>query len=343
MKILVRGTNWIGDAVMSVPAMRRLRTSFPEASITLLTREWAEGIFRDADFIDDVIKIHSGRSALRSVAEQVSSPRKRAFDLAVVLPNSFDSALAARLARVRRVFGYAANGRRFLLTDPVPVPEWKRQKNEVFYYLNLIEAVERAFDKQSPSTETGYLPLPVNEKRKASARAFLADRGVDLSRSIVALAAGSKNSRAKRWGALKFAELADNLVRRTKASVIIIGAADEADVSAEVVAAASERIFDFTGKTDLAGAASILSVCSLLVSNDMGLAHLAPAGGTPAVVIFGPTNPVTTGPFDPKSVVVKIDVECSPCMLRDCPIDHRCMSGISVETVFRKAAEFLAD
>lgn len=342
MKILVRGTNWIGDAVMSVPALRRLRTSFPEAEISLLTRGWAEGIFRDADFIDDIITIDSDKSRVASVIEQASAARKHSFDIAVLLPNSFESALAARLSGAERVFGYATDGRGILLTDKIGVPQWKNSRHEVFYYLNLVEAVEQAFGRASAGQIANAGPiLPVSEERKASARTILANSGVDPSRPTVAIAAGSKNSRAKRWGVSKFAELADMLARRSNVNVILVGAPEEAAISADVRTAASGPLIDITGKTNLADAAAVLAVCDLLVSNDMGLAHLAPAGGTPAIVVFGPTNSVTTGPFDERSAVVRVDVECSPCMLRDCPIDHRCMTRISVETVYAKAAEYL--
>ena len=341
MKILVRGTNWIGDAVMSVPALRRLRRSFPEAEITLLTRDWAEGIFREADFLDRIITVGSGRSPVRSVIEQAAAARKYNFDVAVILPNSFESALASRLSRVRRVFGYATDGRRMLLSDSLDVPSWKASRHEIFYYLNLVEAVENAFGR-SQAAETGSETLlPVSEKRQLAARKILKENGVDLSRPIVALAAGSKNSRAKRWGVLKYAELADRLLRERTVNVVLVGAPEEQIVSAEVRASAQEQLIDITGKTNLADAAAVLSVSDLLISNDMGLAHLAPAGGTPAIVIFGPTNEVTTGPFDERSAVMRVEVECSPCMLRDCPIDHRCMTRISVDSVLDKAKELL--
>ena len=342
MNILVRGTNWIGDAVMSVPALRRLRRSFPNAKITLLTRDWAEGIFGDADFLDEIVTIRSGRSAVRSVIEQVSAIRSHKFDLAIVLPNSFESALGARLSRAGRVFGYATDGRGFLLTDRAAVPEWKNSRHEVFYYLNLVEAVERAYGIDPASDVPFNEPnLPVSEERKADARAILSQQGVDLSRPTVALAAGSKNSRAKRWDTAKFSELADALVSRAGANVILIGAPDEAETSLAVRAGSIQPLVDLTGKTGLGEAAAILAVSDLLVSNDMGLAHLAPAAGTPTIVIFGPTNPVTTGPLHENSSVVRVDVECSPCMLRECPIDHRCMTRISVESVFSRAVEFI--
>jgi heptosyltransferase-2 len=326
---------------MSVPALRRLRGSFRDAEITLLTRDWAEGIFRDADFIDRIVAVRSDASAVASVYEQASVTRKENFDAAIVLPNSFESALAARLSGAKRSIGYATDGRGFLLTDSVEVPAWKSERHEVFYYLNLIEAAERALlgtIRDEAEIDSG---LPVSDERKNSAREFLSLNGVDLSRPTVAIAAGSKNSRAKRWGTDKFSELADVLASRANANVLLVGAPEEADVSEAVKSRSSAPIVDLTGRTNLADAAAILAVADLLVSNDMGLAHLAPAAGTPAIVIFGPTKDATTRPWGERSTVVRVDVECSPCMLRDCPIDHRCMTRISVESVYQKAEEYL--
>ena len=341
MKIVIRGTNWIGDAVMSVPAIKRLRTAFPEAEITLLTREWAEGIFRDADFIDRIITLDSARSPARSVAQQASMLRPEKFDLAVILPNSFESALAGRLSGAKRVFGYATDGRGFMLTDRVAVPEWKNRRHEVFYYLNLVEAVEAAFGR---ATSKDLPPAPsilISAERKAAARELLAGSGADLSKPVVAIAAGSKNSRAKRWGTAKFSEFADALVAGKGANVVLIGAPDEAEVSEAVRDSSKSTLIDLTGKTDLSVAAAMLAEADVLVANDMGLAHLAPAVGTPSITIFGPTDPATTRPFDEGSAIIRVDVECSPCMLRDCPIDHRCMTRISVDSVVAKALEIL--
>jgi len=342
VKILVRGTNWIGDAAMSVPALRRLRSVFPEAHISLLTRDWAEGVFQDADFVDEIITIDGAIPRIRSIFRQVRDLRRRKFDLSILLPNSFESALVVRLGGTKRVYGYSTDGRRLLLTDPVAVPEWKNTRHEVFYYLNLVDAVARdtlgtaaSFDHE-PDTS-----LAVSDVRQQAARAFLTELGINRLRPIVALAPGSKNSRAKRWSPDRYAELAARLIRELGANVILVGATDERDISETVSRLSAENVVDLTGKTSLAEAAAVLSVCDLLVANDMGLAHLAPAAGTQTLVIFGPTDPRTTRPFGKNVAVARVDVECSPCMLRDCPIDHRCMTRISVDDIFQMSRRLL--
>ena len=339
MKIVIRGTNWIGDAVMTIPALRQLRRIFPDSEIILHTRAWAERIFRDASFIDGILTFDSKESTLTDVLEQGRVLREEKFDIAILFPNSFASALTARFGGVPHRFGYSREGRRIFLTHPVKIPEWKARRHEVYYYLNLIAEVEKEFfgtqtvlDAEPDST------LEVSPERRERARQILRTSGVDLTRKTVAIGAGSTNSRAKRWLPERFAELNDRLQRELGANVILLGSADEEKVSNKVMERSVFKPIRLTGKTDLDDAVSILAEADLLISNDMGLAHVAPATGTDTVVIFGPTNPETTRPFSPHAEIIRKGVECSPCMLRDCPIDHRCMTWISTDEVFAAAA-----
>ncbi len=338
MKILVRGTNWIGDAVMTIPALRELRRIFPSAQLALHTRGWARGIFQDADFLDEIIAFEPAESKIKDALRQSKILRARKFDLCILLTNSFESALVAKLARIPRRFGYAKEARSVLLTNSVPIPNWKNERHEVFYYLNLIAEVEKAFlGAQTVLASEPQTDLTVSAERRRQAREILQTNGVDGSKKIVALGVGSTNSRAKRWHAESYAALNDLLQTRLHAQVVLVGAHDEIDVSAEVYARATVKPFVLTGKTNLAEAVAILSEADLLVANDMGLAHVAPATGTKTIVIFGPTNEKTTRPFSENAIIVRRAVECAPCMLRDCPIDHRCMTRISPLEIFAEA------
>jgi heptosyltransferase II len=329
MRILVRGTNWIGDAVMTIPAIRKLRDLFPEAQMTLLTREWARDIFGESGLFDEII-------TTGSLISEGGGLRARRFDLAVVFPNSFKSALSVRLGGAKRSFGFAAEHRSWLLTDPVAVPTWKNSRHEVLFYLELVAAVEKSFFNRGTKPDDLTPRLSVPDARQSQARELLHGAGVDVSRKTIALAAGSTNSRAKRWLPERFAELNDRLQTELNANVLLLGAGEERDVSKRVFELSRLKPIDLTGETDLAGAAAVLSEIDMLVSNDMGLAHLAPAVGTKTVVIFGPTNPVTTRPFSDQASIVSAGVECSPCMLRECPIDHRCMTRVSADEVFER-------
>ncbi len=336
----MRGTNWVGDAVMSVPALRQLRRIFPAAEITLHTRSWAKGIFQDADFIDEILVFEPEKSGFRTVLAQAEIYREKEFELAVVFPNSFESALIAKLSKVSSRFGYSKEGRSFLLTDAVKIPDWKNQKHEVFYYLNLIAEIENKFFGTKTVLESDpRFDLRVSDERKTQARRILVENGVDFSKKIIAFCPGSTNSRAKRWQTESYAALNDKLQTELNAIVVLIGAHRELDVSNEVAEKSRLKPIILTGKTSLAEATAILSVCDLLVSNDTGPAHISSALGTKTLVIFGPTNPGTTQPWG--SEIIRNAVECSPCMLRKCPIDHRCMTWISAAEVFEKAKEKL--
>jgi len=341
-RIVVRGTNWVGDAVMTIPALRQLRRLFPNAHITLATRAWAEGLFADADFLDD-LQVHEG-SGLRSVVQQVRQWRKRNFDLAILLPNSLETALVASLARVPFRIGYATDGRQALLTHPLALPEWRESKHEVFYYLKIIAELEWLIRREQTFLDTQPDgSLEVSETRKSVARDFLQSRGVREDRTMVALCPGSINSRAKRWPAERYAQLADRLIDELGAQVLLIGSSAEAEVSREVSRQMRHQPLVLTGQTELDKLVATLSLVDLLVTNDTGPAHIASALGRPTLVIFGPTNPLATRPFSPFGEIVREPPDCAPCMLRDCPIDHRCMTAITPAAVFERARALLSD
>ena len=340
MKILVRGTNWVGDAVMTIPALRELRCIFPDAQIALHTRSWAEGIFRDADFIDEILTFDKSKSKIKDALANTTEIKNHDFDLAVLFPNSFETALIAKMAKIPRRFGYAKEGRSFLLTDAVEIPAWKDTRHEVFYYLNLVSAIEKEyFARETVLDKEPQINLAVSGERRAEARKILEKNGVDLSKKTVALGVGSTNSRAKRWQTESYAKLNDLLQNELQANVLLVGAKDEIEISDEVSAKSEKKPIILTGKTNLAEAVAILSEIDLLVANDMGLAHIAPAVGTKTIVIFGPTNEKTTQPIG--SEIIRKTPDCAPCMLRDCPIDHRCLTQISAEEVFEKATKLL--
>lgn len=338
MKILVRGTNWIGDAVMSVPALRELRRIFPDAQITLHTRSWADGLFRDVDFIDDLVTFDKHKWKIKDVYDNTQFLKEDGYDLAVLLPDSFESALTTYLTRIPHRFGYNKDLRGLLLTDPIAVPEWKSRRHEVYYYLNLIAAVEKKMlGRETVGAFEPDISLSISDERTFKAQSILSEHEVDMLRPTVALGVGSTNSLAKRWPSEYFVKLNDRLQIELNTNVILLGSKEDSEAAKRVVSESKHKPVDLTGKTDISEAAAILSVVDLMISNDMGLAHIAPAVGTQTIAIFGPTNPETTRPFSSLSEVIRKPVECSPCMLRECPIDHRCMNWITVEEVFAAA------
>ena len=338
-RVVVRAPNWVGDVVMSVPALRRLRRVLPDAQITIAARPGTADIFMEADFIDDVLIFE--RSGIASVWNQISEWRRRRFDLAVLFQNAFEAALIAALARVPLRAGYDTERRSFLLTNPIPQPEWKNQRHESFYYSNIVGELERLLSGLSSieKIETRF-GLEVSAERKQRAGQLLHEQGARAGAPLVLLCPGSINSRAKRWPAEAYAALGDRLID-SRRQVLLIGSADEAEVTQEVTNRMRRKPTVLTGKTSLDQITAVLSLVDLVVTNDTGPAHIAAALGRPTLVIFGPTNPLTTRPFAPEAEILRHPPDCAPCMLRDCPIDHRCMTAITVDEVFEHSQALL--
>jgi len=338
-RVVVRGTNWVGDSVMTVPALRALRRVLPDAKITLVVRPSAKDLFADVDFVDDILVYD--RKNLWSVWPQVREYRRKQFDLAVLFQNAFEAALIPFLGGVPMRLGYATESRQALLTHPLVLPDWRSTRHEVFYYLYLITALEQLlFGKSEICESAPDASLQISDARKSEAGNLLRSYGVREREPVIALCPGSINSRAKRWPAAAYAALADRLID-SKRQVLLIGSADEADVTREVTSRMKQQPVVLTGKTSLNEITAVLSIVDLVVTNDTGPAHIAAALGRPTLVIFGPTNPLTTRPFAPEAEILRHPPDCAPCMLRDCPIDHRCMTAITVDEVFEHSHALL--
>src|SRR6201988_3634483 len=338
-RVVVRGTNWVGDSVMTIPALRALRRVLPQAHITLVIRPGAKGIFSEADYIDYVLAYD--RKSAFSVFPQIREWKRRRFDLAVLFQNAFEAALIPFLAGVPMRLGYAKESRQALLTHPLPLAHWRSKPPEFFYYLYLITALEQLlFGKSEICESEPDGSLQISDARKSEAENLLRAYGVREGEPVVALCPGSINSRAKRWPAEAYAALADRLID-SRRQVLLIGSADEADVTREVTSRMQQQPIVLTGKTSLDQITAVLSLADLGAPTDTGPAHIAAALGRPTLVIFGPTNPLTTRPFALEAEILRHPPDCAPCMLRDCPIDHRCMTAITVDEVFEHSHALL--
>lgn len=339
-QIVVRLPNWLGDVVMAVPALRQLRRVLPEAHLAVVSRPGTADTFIGADFVDE--RLIYDRSGLSSVWGQVREWRRRKFDLAVLFQNAFEAATIAFLSRVPLRIGYRTERRGALLTHPVPSPDWKGKRHESFYYLNIVAELERfLYGTSSIESIEPRFDLRVSGDRKQKAFDLLLEHGGRMNAPLALLCPGSINSRAKRWPAERYAVLADRLAE-SGANVALIGSPGEMDVTQEVCKHAQRQLVVLTGKTTVAEVTALISIADLLISNDTGPAHIGAALNTPTLVIFGPTNPLTTYPMSPNAEIIRHPPECAPCMLRDCPIDHRCMTAIAPEEVFARASVLMS-
>ncbi len=337
MKILIRATNWIGDAIMALPALRAVRSRFSDAQIAIAARPYVADIYCDQQICNELIRyhangIHAGFSGRKRLADKL---RAQKFDVALLLQNAFDAAWLAWRANIPERIGYARDGRSLLLTNPVPVPKpGEIPEHEKFYYLELLR---RAGWVNSLSDES-FIAMSVPEEKRRRAAAFLLESGAHPHALRVAIGAGASYGSAKCWSPPRFAELANRLQSQRDAEIILFGTATEAAVSNAIAAEMGRLPIDLTGKTAIADLPALLSQCHLFVGNDSGAMHVAAAVGLPVVAVFGPTDPLGTAPVTPHCTIVQEKPYCSPCFLRRCPTDHRCMTKITpdmVETAVR--------
>ena len=335
-RILVRATNWVGDAVMSLPALAALRRRFPRAHIAVLARPWVADLYGGEPFADEIIP-YAGRG-WRSRREAADRLRQMGFECAVLLQNAFDAALVARLAGVPRRIGYDRDARGWLLTDAIEVPRRGTiPAHESYYYLELLRRV--GWVESLPGE--AYIRLEgAAAAREAGARRFAAE-GIE---GVVGVSPGAAFGSAKRWFPERFAEAAVALSRELNATIALFGSADEKRLCEAVRDDLRRRgvaVRNYAGATTLGEFIERAAACQLFLTNDSGAMHIASALGVPTVTVFGATNPVTTGPTGPLARIVREQVACSPCLLRECPIDHHCMDAVTAGQVVRTALDLL--
>lgn len=321
-KILVRATNWVGDAVMSLPAMRALRERFPESEIVVLAKPSVAGLYEREGFANRVL-VYTPRTLAEKVRFGWSLRRER-FDAAVLFQNAFEAALIARLAGIPNRIGYNRDGRGWLLTRAVAVPgPGEIPRHERFYYLELLRRA--TILDRLPDVETIRL-----DKLPAAVE------------NVVGVSPGAAYGTAKQWLPEYFSESAAAVARALGASVAVFGTPAERDLCEKVAAAVRERgieAVNLAGATTLAEFVERAAGCRVFLTNDSGSMHIASASGAPTVAIFGATDHVGTGPTGPLARVVREPVDCAPCLLRECPIDHRCMTRVTPERVAAVALE----
>lgn len=329
-RILIRSTNWVGDAVMSLPALQALRQRLPDAHIALLAKPGVVGIFEQEALADELILYKAAN--LQTKWELARRLRAKRFDTAILLQNAFEAAALVRVAGIPRRIGYDRDARGWLLTDAIPVPKpGEIPRHERFYYLELLHRA--GILSQMPQCDR--ITLSHSAKAAAAgARRFAQLGWID----VVGISPGAAYGTAKRWLPERFVEAAATFGN----PVAVFGTAAErilcesiaADLRARGVLAKS-----FAGETSMAEFIQLVSACRVYLTNDSGGMHVASALGVPTVAIFGATDDEGTGPTGLLSRVVRHPVECSPCLLRECPIDHRCMTGVTAASVVQAACD----
>ncbi len=336
-RILVKGTNWVGDTIISFPAVHALRQRFPKARIAVLTNARLAELWKANPSIDEVIPYDMPSGACRPLGELRIARviKQRRIDLAVIFPRSFSSALMVFLGGIPRRIGYKSEGRGFLLTERIDCTAEVLNRHRMYYYLRLIEGLSRCPSPPLPS-------LSLNGNQERWAETFLSHTGLK-GKVLIGLNPGATYGQAKCWSPERFAELGRRLIKDQGASVLVFGSSrpQEKALNASIAQGIGEGCLDLSGKTSLLQLAALLRHCRLLVTNDTGTMHVAAAVGTRVVAIFGPTDHRATSPLGKGHIVIRKAVSCSPCLKRACPEDHRCMELISVAHVLESVQKGL--
>lgn len=317
--ILIRGVNWIGDAVMSLPAVKAIRKLHPDSKISILVKEKVADVFKWEKSVDEIILYRKGS---KGKIQTIKELKRKKFKRAYLLQNAFDAALIAFLAGIPERVGWNRDCRRFLLTHPVPYNREDRKMHHIEYFFEIPK-------RFNPSLTPDYPWINPSLEERLSARRELKN----LRRPILAIAPGAKYGPTKKWGIENFIEIAKRFTEKYGSVVVLGGKGEGLKVD-------RKDVYDFTGKTSLSELISFLSESDLLLCNDSGMMHLGYATGVPLVAIFGSTSPELTGPPRFAGKVIKADIDCSPCFKNHCP-DIKCMETIKVEEVWNALEELI--
>ena len=337
--ILVFCPNWVGDVVMATPTLKCLRQNYPDARITGLIRGYARGVVEDGPWFDQLIEARD--KTWHGYIDLVKQIRRLRPDLAVVLPNTFRSALIARIGGASNIIGYRRNGRSFLLSDgPRPLRNGKQitPVAMVDYYLEICRRMNLTIARENKP----YLFF--SDAVKAAGDKLLRRYGIVPDDAVVGLNPGAQYGASKCWPPEYFARLAELLEQRWNCKLLLFIGPGEESIGDEIIKLSQAKIID-TGpdKVDLALLKPLIHRCQLLVTNDTGPRHYAVAFDLPVVVIMGPTDPRYTHANLEKTIVLRHELGCSPCHLKECPIDHGCMQEIAPQSVMQAAERLLQE
>ncbi|HMK60824.1 MAG TPA: lipopolysaccharide heptosyltransferase II [Dissulfurispiraceae bacterium] len=330
-EILIRGVNWIGDAVMTLPAISAIRKFYPKAHISILVKPSVAPLFEKNRNIDEVTVYESQFHGLSGKLKLAKELRQKRFSKAILLQNAFDAALIAFLARIPERIGYNRDRRGFMLTKAVPYKNQDRQVHHVNYYLDLLSATGIDAPYSHP-----WLSLTLDERLGAR------EKLSGLRRPILGVNPGATYGSSKRWLPERFAEVAQWFIRETGGSVAVFGGKNEISISEEICRLVPTNRLMLAGKTSLRELIASISECEIFLTNDSGPMHIAYAVGTPLVAIFGSTSPELTGPVGDRNLVVRTQISCSPCFERSCDKEYlKCMFDIAPDQVYEALMKIL--
>ncbi|MFC1834671.1 lipopolysaccharide heptosyltransferase II [Thermodesulfobacteriota bacterium] len=345
-RIVVRGTNWVGDTVISLPALREVRRIFPEATIAVWVPKVLEDLIWATGIADEVITFDSDFGGpLRRPFKMRGILASRRFDLAILLQNAFESAFTAWLARVPLRAGYPTDMRGPLLNIKVPQTVQTRQQHQVFYYFAITDHLARHFlGERLPREGDPNCSIAIPQDHMDKAGDLLTEEAGQMAGCVFCLCPGSVNSDAKRWPAVFYARLADMLIADMDARIVFLGSSGERGLIDGIVSQMQRPgALNLAGKSDMLASMAMMSLAAMVISNDTGSAHLAVAASARVLTIFGPTSPGATAPFGPSAGIIQGTASCAPCRHFACPYpDHMCMTRVKPEAILERIREIMS-
>lgn len=324
-KILIRGTNWIGDAIMTLPAVKSVRAAYPKARLSILAKAPVTEIYRLFSGADEIIAYEKKFDNPLGVLQLARRLRAQKFDAAILLQNAIEAAIIAFAAGIPVRAGFNTDGRGLLLTHAIRRTPEILKVHQIDYYLEMVKALGCVDVDRAMHLETQISPV--------AARDALAKYLFSADAAIIGIAPGAAYGPAKRWLSERFAAAGDQLGGALGARVVLFGGKDDRETAENVRRQAQSDMLNLAGVTTLQETVHLLSQCRLVISNDSGLMHVAAALNVPTIAVFGSTNPVTTSPSGEKTAIVRKEAPCSPCLKKTCPTDFRCMTDIAVDDV----------
>lgn len=333
--IIIRMPNWLGDLVMATPLLHDLRGHWPGAKITAMCQSNVCGLLIGNPYIDELFSFSKPNEFLRREEKRniIERIRQGRYDLGILLPNSFSSAWLFFRGRVKERIGYVCDMRRWLLTKPVPFPKERGSEHLVRTYKRLLSPLGIPLSDTSPE-------LFVTDEENQAAEALLRQHHVKPESKVVGINPGAAYGSAKCWLPERFREVTERLLEDPNITVVYFGDQAGAPLIKSICEGLPSRVVNLAGATTLRELVALISRCDVFLTNDSGPMHIAAALKVPLVALFGSTSDIATGPYQHGEVIHK-RVDCSPCYLRTCPIDFRCMKRIESDEVYLKLKKLL--
>jgi heptosyltransferase-2 len=334
--VLIRSSNWVGDAILTTPAVRAIRKNFPNAEISILAKPWVSPVFYNNPDIDHIIDFdaagrHRGWMGKVRLSREL---RKKKFDLAILLQNAFEAAVIACLAGIPNRLGFNTDGRGFLLTHGVHLKPFHQGGHHIDYYLGMLEGADLKLNGRK-------LSLRVTDRERDHAEDILKRHRIAETDRLVGINPGAAYGSAKRWFPGRYAAVGSQLHKSHGVRIVIFGGPGEEALGQKISEQIGGASVSLSGKTSLREAIALIERCCLFITNDSGLMHVAAALDVPQIAIFGSTDHLATGPSNPRSRIVRVPFPCSPCLKQECATGHHCMKAITVDMVYAVAEKIL--